>query len=140
MYAKLLLDAELLRDAEQDDIATRAYLTMGGAMTAWHMAGWLHESLDAAQRRRLRALAARPIRSRKALQDYACEAEPAIRVCRKIATGEGVLEATAHPEPAVAGRLWISEGLREWSPEDLLAASVSFWRRVLIGIGQDSRV
>src|SRR3970040_1644778 len=34
MYAKLLLEAELLREAPAHDAARRAYLAMGGAMTA----------------------------------------------------------------------------------------------------------
>lgn len=135
MYAKLQLEAELLREAATTDAARRAYITMGGAMTAAHMPEWLYPALDAGQRKQLGRLAGRPVRSRKELRTYAAQSEPAIRVCQLIASGDMALQATQYADYI---RVWVGNGVREWSPEDLLGDAVSFWRRVLIATGGNS--
>jgi hypothetical protein len=134
MYAKLLLEAELLREAPPADAARRAYITLGGAMTASHMAEWLFPALDAAERASLGRLAGRPVRSKKELRRYAAN-EPAIRACQLIASGALAVQATRYADVV---RLWVGDGVREWSPEDLLGDAVSFWRRVLLATGRDS--
>lgn len=135
MYAKLLFEAQLLREAPPTDAARRAYITLGGAVTASHMAEWLFPALDARERRQLGKLAGRPVRSRKELRKYAAQSEPAIRVCQLVASGAMALQATEYSGYA---RMWAGDGVREWSPEDLLGDALSFWRRVLIATGRDS--
>jgi hypothetical protein len=138
MYAKLLLDAELLRESPPNDAARRAYITLGGAMTASQMAEWLFPALDAGQRRQLGELAGRPVRSKRELRRYAAQSEPAIRTCQLIASGAMRLHATEYPDMREAYvRVWVGDGVREWSPEDLLGEAISFWRRVLIATGRD---
>ena len=134
MYAKLLFEAQLLREAPPTDAARRAYITLGGAMTASHMAEWLFPALDAGERRQLGKLAGRPLRSKKELRRYAAN-EPAIRVCQLIASGVLPLQAAKYADMV---RLWVGDRVREWSPEDLLGDAVSFWRGVLIATGRDS--
>jgi len=139
MYAKLLLEAELLRQAPATDAARRAYIAMGGAMTASYMAEWLFPALDAAQRRQLGKLAGRPVRSKRELRRYAARSEPAIRVCQLIASGAMPLQAKEYPDMEKAYvRLWVGDGVREWSPEDLLGDAVAFWRRTLIATGRNA--
>jgi len=49
------------------------------------------------------------------------------------------LQANEYPDMAHAYvRVWVADGVREWSPEDLLGDAISFWRRVLIATGRSA--
>lgn len=132
MYAKLALEVELLGQTPATLPEKRAYIALGAAMTAWHITEWLSRRLQPLQRKKLAALAGHPMKGKLRLQQYALEAEAALHVCRGLALGERVVQLQ---QQGTHVRLWVSDGMREWSVEDLLGDALAFWRDVLIAIG-----
>jgi hypothetical protein len=151
LYVKLLYEIKWLEETPNWDQTRQAYIALNGAITAWHMAEWLAAGLTPAQKAKLSKFAGTKIDSAASVMQYARKSSPALHVCRQIATGAKHVEVTEYHDPKVTAqleghvertehgadlyvRLWVRDGTREWSPEELLEEASLFWRAALIAV------
>jgi hypothetical protein len=151
IFVKLICEIQWLDAAPHWNQTERAFIAMNGAITAWHMAEWLAAYLSPEQKAKLSKFAGVKIDSKRSLQEYARKSSSAIHVCRQIASGAKHVHVDRYADPNVTAqleghversergadayvRLWVRNGTREWSPEDLLEEALAFWKEVLIAV------